>query len=826
MNYYKTHFIFTLFFLLLLPNASYSATFITNILTDERDALPGDGVCSVVGRIGGICSLRAAIQESNALGGEHTIILESGTYVLSRAGRNEAEALVGDLDITANITIEGEGADYTIIDGRLNDRVFDIKNALVTLRNLSITRGEVMIVDTNGDLRSGGLGGALLVVNSTVNIDNVWFYENAGMGMGGAIFAVVSNLDIQHSLFYKNASVTGGGMASVNSSVTVNESFFFYHRGNRSATLEPGSAGGGIYNFGDLTITKSIFLGNYVALDGGAIYHGLGTLSISNSTIANNSATRNGGGLYYRMGEVGRTTMSDTPVLRNVSITGNSAAGIDKTDPLQTFIPINFGVDLSSFENLGSTGNRFTVDFDISIPGELGESDGGIGGAGIMVAGQTGQGQREVSLSVVNSIISGNIGLFNVVDDCATTSLSKIISLGGNVTSDSQCSFANALDLPTSTYAELQLVPFGTNNILRNTFSIYAYGAINPHSLMNQSYYNQLAPHVQVYPSSSMLRGAAVDAYCPPDDQRGQARVNCDVGAYEFYPPAASPMQFVVKPGGSIVSIFAVPGPPASDVIYEIRTPVTQGVLSQPDGFSSPNWIYLANVGATGSDSFVYRACYPSIGECSNEATVNIKIVTDSDAAETITIDVVDVVDVRRDVTTGSYRYPAIVDRIDIVNEADLISGLEDTEYSFPFGAMFFSVENIAPPDASGLVRVSVRLQLPMDSEIPENVQIRKLDNSGNWSTLRRPSFGGAPRSTGEFDPINKTITLTLIDNDEFDLNPTVGIIRDPVALGVPINSANKSTGIQFVGAGGAVNIVYCLLLVIFIGAGRFLRRH
>jgi CSLREA domain-containing protein len=58
--------------LLLLPNMAAGATFVVNSTLDAVDAEPGDGVCSTAG---GVCALRAAVQEANALAGNHVITL-------------------------------------------------------------------------------------------------------------------------------------------------------------------------------------------------------------------------------------------------------------------------------------------------------------------------------------------------------------------------------------------------------------------------------------------------------------------------------------------------------------------------------------------------------------------------------------------------------------------------------------------------------------------------------------------------------------------------------------------------------------------------------
>src|SRR4051794_30825064 len=75
--------------------ARVDTVFTVNTTRDDVDANPGDGVCRT---IKGDCTLRAAIQEANALPGTDTILLPAGTFTLTRAGAGENAAATGDLD--------------------------------------------------------------------------------------------------------------------------------------------------------------------------------------------------------------------------------------------------------------------------------------------------------------------------------------------------------------------------------------------------------------------------------------------------------------------------------------------------------------------------------------------------------------------------------------------------------------------------------------------------------------------------------------------------------------------------------------------------------
>jgi CSLREA domain-containing protein len=97
-----------------LPTATpaFAANLTVDSTTDAVDSNPGNGSCATAG---GFCSLRAAIQEANALAGADTITLPAGTYTLTITGTAEDLAATGDLDITEAVVISGASVATTII---------------------------------------------------------------------------------------------------------------------------------------------------------------------------------------------------------------------------------------------------------------------------------------------------------------------------------------------------------------------------------------------------------------------------------------------------------------------------------------------------------------------------------------------------------------------------------------------------------------------------------------------------------------------------------------------------------------------------------------
>src|SRR5579859_2226311 len=113
-------------------------TFMVNSPGDLDDANPGDGVCATAG---GVCTLRAALQEANADPGADTIQLQANTTYLP----NHTESGLGftaDLVISNSLTLLGAGPDSTIIDGSgvVGHRVLYITGTVV-ISGVTIAHG-------------------------------------------------------------------------------------------------------------------------------------------------------------------------------------------------------------------------------------------------------------------------------------------------------------------------------------------------------------------------------------------------------------------------------------------------------------------------------------------------------------------------------------------------------------------------------------------------------------------------------------------------------------------------------------------------------------
>lgn len=89
-----------------------AATFTVNSTADEPDAAPGNGVCATSA---GVCTLRAAVQETNAMGGQDTIIMPAGTYIVTSR-----------IQVQDSVDLLGANAATTIVSGASAHPIFDI----------------------------------------------------------------------------------------------------------------------------------------------------------------------------------------------------------------------------------------------------------------------------------------------------------------------------------------------------------------------------------------------------------------------------------------------------------------------------------------------------------------------------------------------------------------------------------------------------------------------------------------------------------------------------------------------------------------------------
>lgn len=246
------------------------ATWTVDTLEDAPDTLAGDGTCLAAGWG---CTLRAAIQEANALPGVDQIDIPGGSYFLKlRQATVDDTAVSGDLDILEPLTLRGVAneqlamiQDHFILHTDEGERLFDVQTgdaeAPVRFENLLLSFGKSH--DSLG-------GGAILVrAGSAAVVDRSILYANGADAVGNAM-AVYGSADLIRSHVFDN---------------------------HRSFDGAPGIGGGGIYVApgASLRIDASAFGSNTHCRGGSLFADGPSSVQILRSTFLGSSANHLGG---------------------------------------------------------------------------------------------------------------------------------------------------------------------------------------------------------------------------------------------------------------------------------------------------------------------------------------------------------------------------------------------------------------------------------------------------------------------------------------------------------------------------------------------------
>jgi hypothetical protein len=246
----------------------------------------------------GAGSLRQAITNANNNPGADTITfarVTDGTPIVLAGAAGEDDNVSGDLDILdgGNLTIQGNGAANTIIDGGGIDRVFHVCPSggcanTVTFNSVTIRNGSV-----------GGYGGGIYNRASTVTVDGSLVSANAAT-YGGGIYT-------RAKLTIQNGSTIG--MAGAGNTATDHAGGIYNQAGTATvdgSTVSANSAdlGGGILNQATLIVQNGSTIGgagagNTATADGGGILNYIGgTTTVDGSAVSANTATLLGGGIF------------------------------------------------------------------------------------------------------------------------------------------------------------------------------------------------------------------------------------------------------------------------------------------------------------------------------------------------------------------------------------------------------------------------------------------------------------------------------------------------------------------------------------------------
>jgi hypothetical protein len=229
-------------------------------------------------------------------------------------------------NVVLNANNSGAGSlRQTILDSVSGDTICFtniLSGATILLTSGQITLDKSLTIDAStlasGITLNGNNASRIFTVNSgTTNVLTALTLTNGNSGKnnsGGGIYNF-GTLTVNQSALSGNTANnnSGGGIYNDSGTLTVNQSML---SGNTA------SSGGGIYNkSGTLMVNQGMVFGN-AANFGGGIYN-FGTLTVNQSTLSGNTANNSGGGFYSNGGTL---TVNQSTLFGNN--TGNNGGGI------------------------------------------------------------------------------------------------------------------------------------------------------------------------------------------------------------------------------------------------------------------------------------------------------------------------------------------------------------------------------------------------------------------------------------------------------------------------------------------------------------------
>jgi hypothetical protein len=458
-----------------------AANFSINSTLDARDSNLSDGLCATASSQ---CSLRAAIEQANALDGNDVIELPAGDYLLSLIGANEDASASGDLDITSTLAILASDAGTTRILGS-SDRVLDVQlGAVASLTRVTLSSGGA--VSTGGGIRNAGT----LVLSSCVITGNGGDTRTVTTGAGvfnlGVFTMVGGEISNNQAQATGLIPVSGGGAYSTTGMILTGV------RIENNRALGNTASGGGLSALapGVVQLISSGVVGNQAAFGGGIAISGA-DVTISSSLLAGNTATRSGAGARVQGGVLN---------LNNVTISGNSAAE-DAGGVLVTAGELN---------TFNATLSNNSADTDANNSGN---------GGGIA---QSGSG----TVRLKNTLLAKNIdaSATAIAPDCSGTMTSSGFNLLG---SSLGCAFTSV----SGDQLNLNplIGPLADNN-----------GVTLTHALLTGSAAIDAGDSAGCM--SSAMQTLLVDqrALPRPRDGNNDGDSRCDIGAFELQPPLSA----------------------------------------------------------------------------------------------------------------------------------------------------------------------------------------------------------------------------------------------------------------------------------------------
>ncbi|HEX9002702.1 MAG TPA: putative Ig domain-containing protein, partial [Blastocatellia bacterium] len=388
-----------------IQNDDCPTSFTVNDLGDAGDATPGNNVCETATG-NGVCTLRAALQEANALTACTPFTINfsvMGTITLGSALPAIAHP---------NLTINGPGAANLTVSGNNLYRVLEIASGShnVNLSGLTLANGYIKAADTTAmsgtNQAPDGLGGGLYSLSTgAVNVTDCVITNNTAQGgnaTGGT--NVFGGEGIGAGIYLQS----GTGTAKLTRcTISNNSALGGLGMGGTTQTLDGTGRGAGVYKHSgsltveDCTIADNItdridgsVLSSFTNARGAGLFNASGALAVTGSTFSGNrrpntltlagAAIQNTANITWTMTNstfsgntgsntivliAGTLTMVNCTVANNTLSTTISSAGaifnqIGSTLNLKNTLLGNNtdGPNIKNFGTVTSQGNNFDSD--------------------------------------------------------------------------------------------------------------------------------------------------------------------------------------------------------------------------------------------------------------------------------------------------------------------------------------------------------------------------------------------------------------------------------------------------------------------------------
>jgi CSLREA domain-containing protein len=629
---------------LCVPGAHAAIT----VSTHADESTPGDGMCS----------LREAVAEANSPGtstdcpgaatsGTTTVAVPAGTYKLAPGS---------GLSFTdgANVSLKGASSDpsQTVIDGSddSTSRGHVLQVALmadVTLTGLTVRGGYTAdgaagADNGGGPGESGGAGqsGGGIENRGTVALSHVAITANqtgnggkGGNGGGGGNGG--NGGEGGNGAGIWNA----GTLTGADSTITANTAGVGGTGGDGSSVAGNGGrggAGGGIESDGLVTLTRATVSANHAGAGGdaggpagtgvpapGGAGGGIDTsgfFAAYSSTVSENSAGAGGpGGNGGDGGGIAATGTGGTLTLANTTISGDTAGrGGDVTYAYPAAGNGGEGGGIFAGGGVAILGND-TIAGDAAGAGGTDLTGLGMGGAGGGGGGIEYASTSSMTLLTV-TITQNTVGRPGAGGASAVGG--GIEAAGANSSEASTLIAANSRPNCAGTVGD------GGNNLHFPAFDPSCPGGNGDPKLGTLARNGGPTQTVALQTGSAAIDQVPAGAACPSGDQRGVARPQpaggmCDIGAYEYAPPACVGVNVTTAHATPVTIQLACTDQAGAPLGYALDTGPAHGTLS---GFDAATGIvtYTPAADYSGPDSFGFHAANGNGTAASQTVTLNV----------------------------------------------------------------------------------------------------------------------------------------------------------------------------------------------------------